>query len=186
MEKTLVVWRRLGKEHGEESGFRVNPKDIIDKHIKEKISLFNNTPDKSWRWWQVDESLIVEASENSRTLYYLPRKNWLIIKDFQPNRSNSGWKWYIHVGKTEYSEEYNCWIFTDWFADVIVKDDNITHSVLDLDELGIALKMGLIDSKQITEILSSAQELLDIIRAGSFPPQELKKRELSQMLSHML
>jgi hypothetical protein len=35
MEKTLVVWRRLGKEHGEHSGFRVNTPDVVKRHLRE-------------------------------------------------------------------------------------------------------------------------------------------------------
>lgn len=179
MEKTLVVWRRLGKEHGEDCGYRVNPQDIISKHIMDKIILFRNTAEDLWRWWQVNETLLVEKSEHNdveimKTYYYLPNKNWLIIKNFDQKKLEDGWKWYVHIGKMKFEEEFNSWIFTDWFSDVIVKDDDITHNVLDLDELGNALRIGLIDSKQIVEILSSTQELIETIRSGNFPPKEIK------------
>ena len=175
MEKTLVVWRRLGKEHGENCGYKVNTQDIIDKHIKDKISTFSNTPMESWRWWRVDEKLIIETEtidkNNFKKYYYFLHKNWLIVENF----NECGWEWYIHIGKLVYSKEHNSWIFTDWFSDVVVKSDKLTHSVLDLDELGNALELGLIDSEQLVEILKSTQELIDLIRAGDFPPKEIKK-----------
>ncbi len=39
-EETLVVWRRLGKEHGEETGFRVNPPEVVEAHLREKTLRF--------------------------------------------------------------------------------------------------------------------------------------------------
>ena len=175
MNKTLVVWRRLGKEHGEDCGYRVNSQDVINKHINDKIVSFSKTSDSAWRWWQINENLIIETSGNfsqldkKKSFYYLPHKNWLIIENFSLN-----WKWYIHIGNMVFDKERNCWIFTDWFSDVIVKSNDVSHSVLDLDELGQALSLGLIDSKQMIEILSSTQELVDSIRNDNFPPKEIK------------
>ena len=60
MHRTLVVWRRLGKEHGEEAGFRVNPPEIVDKHIQDKVIRFRSADPADWRWWQVDHDVIVE------------------------------------------------------------------------------------------------------------------------------
>ena len=180
MDKTLVVWRRLGKEHGEDCGFRVNTEDIINRHIDDKISASNKTPKDEWRWWRINNKLIVETSKvcsdlyHLKTFYYLPDRNWLIVKNFDSENVESEWKWYIHIGNTSFDKERNCWIFTDWFSDVIVKNDDISHSVLDLDELGYALNLGLIDTRQIMKILSSTQELIDIIRNGNFPPKEIE------------
>lgn len=181
MEKTLVVWRRLGKEHGEDCGYKINSKDIVDKHLNDKVFAFSKTPNESWRWWKVNEKLLIEISDatsgmnSQKTFYYLPQKNWLIVDNFDLENPNSEWKWYIHIGSTAFDKQLNCWVFTDWFSDIIVKDDNKTHSVLDLDELGKALSLGLIDSSQISEILSSTQELIDTIRHGNFPPKEIGK-----------
>ena len=59
-EKTLVVWRRLGKEHGERSGFRKNSSDIVDRHLRAKLGAFRKVPDEEWRWWQLNDDVIVE------------------------------------------------------------------------------------------------------------------------------
>lgn len=185
MDKTLVVWRRLGKEHGEDSGFKVNSPDIVNRHIRDKVSAFSKTPDHSWRWWQINEKLIVETEgadsgiNNRKIFYYLPHKNWLIVENFDSRSFENVWKWYIHIGNTSFDRDLNCWIFTDWFSDVIVKNDNISHSVLDLDELGYAFSLGLIDSDQLRKILTSTQELVDTIRGGNFPPKEIEDNSFS-------
>lgn len=180
MKKTLVAWRRLGKEYGEDLGFRVNSEDIINKHIDDKVNKYNATPDSEWRWWHINDELLIEKSktnsdiDNPRIFYYIPNKNWLIIKNIIDGNSDYGWKWFIHIGKTSFDNSRNCWIFTDWFSDVIVKEDCISHSVLDLDESGGALNLGLIDQNQMSEILSSTQELVDSIRNGNFLRKKLK------------
>ncbi len=141
MKKTLIIWRRLGKEHGENAGYRLNPEDVVKHHLDEKQEKFQKTEGEKWSWWQINESLLVETSENTdqfitkETFYYLPHKNWLLVDNFDC-RDGLGWKWYIHIGKMAYDDMRNCWIFTDWFSDVLVMPDNVTHTVLDLDDLG--------------------------------------------------
>lgn len=180
MEKTLVVWRRFGKEHGEGRGFKINTQDIIDRHIEEKVNILSKTNENEWRWWKVSNKLIIEkviSNENSdmqKVFYYLPHKNWIIVKNFHSNHLGGEWNWYIHIGDIDYSEKYNCWIFTDLFCDIIVQSDKKTHSILDLDELGNVFNMGLIDSKRMVKILNSTQELIDNIREGNFPPEEIQ------------
>ena len=180
MEKTLVVWRRLGKEHGEDCGFQVNSAEVVEQHIHEKLERFRQTSPESWRWWQVSDRLLVEKkragaeSGSRKTYFYLPQKNWVVVKDFIPDRMASDWKWYIHIGGIAFDTSRACWIFTDWFSDVIVKNDNATHSVLDLDELGHALRIGLITPEQLITILDSTQDLIDTIREGHFPPMEIQ------------
>ena len=52
-------------------------------------------------------------------------------------------------------------------------------SVLDLDELGNALEMGLITNTQMTRILTDTQKLIDLVRSGGFPPMELSDRQIA-------
>ncbi|MHC4479621.1 MAG: hypothetical protein ACYS1C_01420, partial [Planctomycetota bacterium] len=87
MERTLIVWRRLGKEHGEGGEFRVNPPDVVAAHIQQKVLAFRNTPEEAWRWWQVSDELIVEWPPLGKgfgaksLIHYLPALNWAIIED---------------------------------------------------------------------------------------------------------
>ncbi len=185
MEKTMVVWRRLGKEHSENKGYQVNSDEMIHKHITDKLLSFRKTPDCEWRWWHISEQLIIEMPSNNANkkamYYYYPQKNWLIVKDFDDEAALDGWKWYVHIGNMAFDESYNSWIFTDWFSDVIVQTDGKTNSVLDLDELGQALTLGLINADQIVKILSYTQELVDTIRNGQFPPAEINSYSLEVM-----
>ena len=86
------------------------------------------------------------------------------------------WKWYIHIGEIKYHTN-SSWIFTDLFCDIIVKNDNRTHSVLDLDELGHALELSLLTTAQLVQILADTQELINLVRSGNFPPKELRSRQ---------
>ena len=181
MRKTLVAWRRLGKEHGEEE-FKVNPPEVVAANLREKIASFRGTPAEDWRWYQFSDELIVERpgggnSGPETVIYYLPRRCWAIIEDARFKKLGREWTWYVHLGAMEYDPEYQAWIFTDYFCDVIVKRDLRTHSVLDLDDLGDALRLSLVDVFLAGRILASTQELVDLIRAGGFPPEELRERE---------
>ena len=40
MENALIVWRRTGKEHGEDSGFRANPPEVIAAELRSKAETF--------------------------------------------------------------------------------------------------------------------------------------------------
>ena len=44
LQKVRIVWRRTGKEHGEDS-FQVNPPEVVEKPILSKIEQINNTQD---------------------------------------------------------------------------------------------------------------------------------------------
>jgi hypothetical protein len=177
--RTLVVWRRLGKEHGEGRGFKANPPDVVFAHIQQKAEAFRQTPDDDWRWWRVSDELIVERpfpatgfGPNS-VIYYLPRQNWAIIENACFPRLGPDWPWYVHIGSTCFEEAHSCWVFTDLFCDVVVQRDLRTHSVMDLNDLGRALDSGLITGVQLSAALDSTQVLVDMIRAGGFPPAEL-------------
>jgi len=184
MKKTMVVWRRLGKKHGEDSGFRLNSSEVVSAHIRSKVEAFRGTPADDWRWWQASEEVIVEKPlagvgfGPNTIIYYLPHRNWVIVEDADlPGR----WSWYVHIGDITYDQDHSVWVFTDLFCDVIVKKDKSTHSVLDLDELGKALEMGLIANAQMTRILTDTQKLIDLVRSGGFPPMELLDPQLSEV-----
>jgi len=181
MKKTMIVWRRLGKEHGENSGYRVNTDEVVNQHLSAKLNKYRQTDETQWKWWQINENLLVETSEEAddegefTTYYYLPLKNWLVVENFSSRARQDGWKWYIHIGSMRYDEVRSCWVFTDWFSDVIVKTDNRSHSVLDLNEVAEGFDLELITKEELMEVLTSTQTLVDSIRNGSFPPVELEE-----------
>ena len=179
MKKTLVVWRRYGKEHGEGSGFQHNTPEIIDAHLRGKIERFNNTPSHRWAWWQLAEDLIyekpldVEFYGPNTEIFYLPLKNWAIMKGITIKSLGEEWKWYVHIGETRFNQKYNCWIFTDHFVDVVVQKDCKTHTVLDLNDLAYVFELGVLSQEEMITILRSTQEFIDLLRNGGFPPEQL-------------
>ena len=175
---TIVVWRRLGKEHGESQGFRVNPPDVVTRHLSEKVERFRG----DGRWMRVSDEIIVEKPDPSGTgfgpdswIYYFLLKGWAVIEN---HVGDPGWPWYVHIGSTVYSAEHDAWVFTDHFADVTVKQDGFTHSVLDLDDLSEGMELGLLSGSIGSEILRQTQSLVDTIRSGRFPPGDIAKREV--------
>lgn len=108
----------------------------MDRHLQDKIDRFRRTDLKDWRWWQVDDDLIVErplitsasTGFTPRTLiYYLPYRNWAIVKGVHFPSLGSEWPWYVHIGDISFHRDYDCWVLTDLFCDVIVKDDGHEH-----------------------------------------------------------
>ncbi len=184
MNPTLVAWHRYGKEHGETDGFRVNPPEVIDAHIRDRVERSRCTDENQWKWYQISEDLIVErmflgeiSHEPRRTIYYLPKRLWVIQEHFHAPSLGPEWPWYVHIGSTTYDEGLQAWVFKDLFADIIIQNDQKTHSVLDLDELAQAHEIGLVDDTELRAILHSTQELVDLLRKGEFPPAELRDRE---------
>jgi len=66
MEKTLVVWHRLGKEHGEGKGCRANPPEVVEEHVCGKIKAFRQTPDAQWRWYRLSDEVLAERRDAER------------------------------------------------------------------------------------------------------------------------
>ena len=110
MDKTLIIWRRLGKEHGETPKFVVNTPDVVDSHLQDKLDRFRATPDNDWRWWQVSDDLLVERPfpdtgfGPDTCIYYLPRERWVVVENSVfPGRLD--WPWYIHIGDTVWNAD---------------------------------------------------------------------------------
>jgi hypothetical protein len=162
-----VIWRRFGKEHGEDDGFRVNAPEVVRQGLRGEIEkIRSGSSDRTWV--RVSDKLIVERSNRpeGEVCYYLPEPHLLII---QNSMIVPEWPWYVHIGITEYDTDLACWVFTDHFVDVLVQADQTTHTVLDLDDLVNARSIGLLDTDEMNTILLSTQALLDRIREGDFP-----------------
>ena len=182
LQKTLIVWRRLGKEHGENSGFKVNADATVDSHIREKVESFRATAPGDWRWWRVSGDLLVERpliTLDSKTftektlIYYLPQDDWVIMQNVVLRMYGTE-SWYIHIGDISRDPDYDCWIFTDLFADVVVAGNRRDHTVLDLDELAKAYDLGLVDERTVCRVLRSTQAAVDLVSRGEFPPKEVR------------
>ncbi len=187
MERTMVIWRKLGKEHDERGYLRINRPAVISAYLQDQVDRFRQLPEAEWRWWQLSEEVIVEkpfAGEEgkpagvedwrpARAIYHLPRRKWVVVEDAAVRGFEWAYGWYVHIGDITYNPDYSSWIFTDYFCDVIIREDGQTHSVMDLDDLGSAIALGLITSKQAAGILTDTQKLIDLVRLGGFPPREI-------------
>ena len=180
-EKTLVVWRRLGKEHGEGQGFQINSNEVIDTHLSTKVEVFRQIPESEWRWWKLAKDIIVEKPvpdvgfTADTLIYYFLEENWAIIENMNFPGLDPKWRWYIHIAEFDYSATYDSWIMTDMFADILVHRDRMAHTVLDLDELADAERLGLITSAQLQLALKSCQDMLDLLRHDDFPPRQISE-----------
>lgn len=175
MENAPVIWRRLGKEHGEDDGCRVNPPDIVEHHLSQKAEKARSRSQEDWPWEAVSEGLLIERSEaepaEGTTNFCLPDTSCMVI---QNSTQVAGWPWYVHIGTTVFDARFDCWVFTDLFADILVAADLKTHTVLHLDDLAEANRIGLIDEEGVRSILKSTQAVVDVIREGAFPPVEIR------------
>lgn len=181
MEKTLIVWRRLGKEHGEHRGFKVNPPNVVKKHLQEKVDKFRRIAESEWRWWQIAGNMIIErpiVAKDSQivsdhtVIYYLLERNWVVMQNVD-YPGFVGWPWYVHIGDISFYEDLQSYVMRDLFCDILIKENCSDHTVLDLDELATGHDLGLIATADLYKALNSAQSLLDQIRSGLFPPEEI-------------
>ena len=145
----------------------MNAPEVAREHLRVKIEEIRGVgTDRTWSC--ESDTMIVERSDlpGDEICTYLPEQHLLII---QNSKILPGWPWYVHIGTTEYDSELACWVFTDHFVDVLVRADRMTHTVLDLDDLVEARRIGLVDTDTMNTILLSTQSLLDLIREGNFP-----------------
>jgi hypothetical protein len=179
-EKTLIVWWRFGKEHSEDE-FRLNPPEVIDAHLRKKVDRFRQTPADDWRWWKVNDNLIVERWDDisDRTgpdtrIYYLLNHGIAAIENIHLPSPLENFKWYIQVADFLFNEKYQCWLMKDLFCDVCLECDNCTYHLFDLPEVAQALDVGLVTTSETHKILSRVDWLVNNISHGKFPFPEIE------------
>jgi hypothetical protein len=179
LEKTLVAWWSYGKEHVGDD-LRLNSPEVIASHLDAKIAAFCATPGDKWRWWQVDDDLLVERPKpDSRwcgpdtRIYYLVKRGLGIIENIHYPPPDDRWKWYIHLADIFYDSSRECWIMKDLFTDILVGDDNRTCRVVDLDDLAEALDLGLLTPAQASDVLRRTDLTLAAIAKAAFPFPEI-------------
>ena len=183
MNKTLVVWWRYGKEH-DPAGvtFRVNPPGAISAHIDQKVTLGRAWPLADWRWWQVDDELLVERAysdsgaygANTR-IYYLVRRGLAVIENLHFAGPSEHWTWYIHVADIFFDAARDCWIKQDLFADILVDRGGREMLVIDLDDVATALDLGLLTPPHASSVLRQTNAAVRAIESGDFPFPEVRR-----------
>ena len=78
--------------------------------------------------------------------------------------------WYIDFIETEIDKEKNSITLVDLLIDVKIFPDG-RKIILDIDELGEALKNGFIDKRQYEVALKNLYKVTDMIQVGKFPPE---------------
>jgi len=188
-DKTLAIWWRYGKEHGEEDGFRLNPAAVVAQHLDAKAAHFRATAPETWCLSRAG-SLIVERPDpngygygpDSR-IYYLVDRGLTIVENIHLPDPWRAWSWYIHLADIFYDAQRECWISKDLFCDVILTPDGWRYHVNDLGDLGQALELGLITPKTAHQILRRTDALLEAITLGQFPfPEIVAARALCRRL----
>jgi hypothetical protein len=189
VSKTLVIWWRYGKEHSEED-FRVNPPEVIAAHLDQKLANFRSVPEHLWRWWQINDNLIVERPDPTgygygpdTIIYYLLKRGLTIIKNIHLPKPNDGWKWYLHLADIFFDSGRECWIKKDLFCDIVIDHDGRYHRVLDLADLAEVLAIGLVSPPQASAILRRMDSVLKAIAEGLFPfPEILEGQAICRQL----
>ena len=177
--KTMMVWWRFGNEHGDDD-FRANPPDVIAAHIQRKVDRFRQTPADAWRWWQVDDDLIVERCETctgdigpDTRLYYLLKRGLTIMENIHLPPPEDNWKWLVRISDFLYRPDLACWVMKDLFWDICVESDNRTYHLFDLPDLAQALDIGLISSAETRDILKRVDWLVGQVAKNTFPTDEI-------------
>ncbi len=75
--------------------------------------------------------------------------------------------WYCDIVTHTFDKETDTYVFTDLLADVVIYPDNSVR-VIDLDEVGTALRDELISKEQCITLLNSLSSLLEVIYGGKF------------------
>jgi hypothetical protein len=184
MNKTLVLWWRYGKEHDPAGNdYRVNPLGVVARHLDEKAAAFRSCPGDQWRWWQVDDDLLIERADPhghnygpDTRIYYLPRRGLGVIENLHHAAlNNDRWRWFMHVADTYWDAGRECWVMQDMFADILVDASGRACRVTDLDDLATALDLGLLTPPQASTVLRTTQATVDAIQQGQFPFPEIER-----------
>lgn len=185
MNKTLVVWWRYGKEHdpahdpaGDE--FRVNPAGVISAHIDQKVAAARKWPAADWRWWQVDDELLIERVDPTALhcgpdtrIFYLLRRGLAVIENNHFAPPDEHWTWYLHVADIFFDAARDCWIKQDLFADILVDRGRREMLVIDLDDVATGLDLGLLTPPQASSVLRTTNATVRAIESGDFPFPEI-------------
>lgn len=180
-QQTLILWWRVGKEHGAED-FRINPPELIDDSLAKKAAAFRKTPPDSWRWFQVSEDLIVERWDDSPShtgpdtrIYYLLERGLSVIENIHLPPPDDKWKWYIHLSDFEFHRGLSCWLMKDLFCDILVENDDRSYHLYDLPDVARALDVGLITKADTRDILKRVDWTVDCLYSGKFPFEEIER-----------
>lgn len=180
MEKVNIIWHRWGKEHGETSGLRRNDEAVIRSHLRQRLERQRALPGEASRWWRVADNLLAEIplhenlpfnrlSDREGFIYYLPANDMCVVEDIALPPPRDEYYYYIHLGKTDYDGQLGCWIFVDWFVDILVSKDGNRFTVLDLDDVAEAFEKEIVTSSQLCEILRSAAKAIKLVEEGGLP-----------------
>lgn len=184
MNKTLVVWWRYGKEHDPAGEFRVNQAGVVSAHIDQGIAAARAWPAAEWRWWQVDDELLVERADPTALfcgpdtrIYYLLRRGLAVIENNHFALRNERWTWYIHVADIFRDAARDCWIKQDLFADILVDRGGREMLVIDLDDVATGLDLGLLTPPRASSVLRTTNAAVRAIEIGDFPfPEVVRAR----------
>lgn len=182
-DKTLVIWWRFGKEHGEGNGFRVNPSAVSEQHWDGKLAHARQTPAEQWRWWRSGDLIVERPDPNGygygqdTRIYYLVERGLTIVENIHLPDPWAAWTWYIHLADIFYDDHRQCWISKDLFCDIILPPDCRRYHVTDLADVGHALQIGLISAETTHQILYRADQTLAAIAQGHFPFPEVEQAQ---------
>lgn len=178
--ETLIIWWRFGKEHGGDE-FQVNQPQVITAHLGEKAERFRQEAGTPWRWWQVNDDLIIERPPPEGSLfgtdsriYYLLDKGLAVIENVHMPAPDERWSWLVRITDFTFQEDLDCWLMKDLFIDIVVEEDNRTYHLFDLPDMAQALDLGLITPRQSGEILKRVDWLVNRLSKGEFPFEEIR------------
>jgi hypothetical protein len=155
----------------------------VSAHIDQKVAAARNWPAADWRWWQVDDELLIERTDPDRVIgfgfgpdtriYYLVRRGLAVIENMHFAEPNVRWTWYIHVADIFWDAARDCWIKQDLFADILVDSAGRETLVIDLDDVATALDLGLLTPPHASSVLRTTNAAVRAIESGDFPFPEV-------------
>lgn len=138
---------------------RLMPDECINLKDDKLIYIDTNTVITTWQTFRP------KAEFSHGCSYYVIDKGYKISRFYRDDDSLA--YIYCDIIDTEYDKETDTYIFTDLLADVIIENDGRVR-ILDLDELGDALKEGIISADLLSDSLKKLDSLLQSIYDGSF------------------